>query len=312
MSTPEHISAGGRRTRVRLEGDPSAAPVVLVHGLGRSLEDWSPQYAQLSEHYRVIGLDLPGSGFSERMPGPVTLPALAKGSFETLDALGENRAVHLVGNSLGGAVAQQMLALQPGRIASLTLVASAGFGSEVALLLRLLSAPVVGRLMTLHTTLSAARLTERTALADRKLVTRSRIDHALAIAREPDTGAVLHETGKALATLRGVRPEWRERLAAEVAQHPRPTLIVWGDKDRALPVHHLAAAKKVIAHARPELLTGVGHIPQLERPDEFAAILLDFLAGVEVPARVAASRGRRKRARTQPTSGAKRPATESA
>ena len=284
MSTPAMITVVGRQTRVRVEGYPDNPPVVLLHGVGRSLEDWAPQYSRLAKTHRVIALDLPGSGFSARSPEPTTLEVLARGVLETLDTLGEQRPVHVVGNSLGGAVAMQLLGLQRERVASLVLVNSAGFGSEVALPLRLLAVPILGDLAGRRTTRGSARLTERLSVADPSLVTMARIEHALAIARQPDTSTVTLETIRALAGFRGIKPGWRAELIATAATNPRPTMIIWGDRDRILPAHHLDAARRALPHAETHLFRGVGHMPQIERPDEFADRVQAFLADTE-PAR---------------------------
>ena len=281
MSAPTIISVEGRRTRVRIEGDPAHRPVVLLHGIGRSLEDWGPQYTRLARTHRVIALDLPGSGFSARSPERTTLTVLARCVLETLDAIGERRPLHVVGNSLGGAVAQQMLALEPDRVAGLVLVNSAGFGSEVALPLRLIAMPVIGELLTRRTTRAGALMSERLLFADPRLANSVRIEHALAIARQPDPSAVMRETTRELATWRGTKDGWRRELAGAVAQHPRPTLIVWGDRDRVLPARHLEAARRLLPHADTHLFTGIGHMPQIECPDEFGALVLAFLGDIE-------------------------------
>ena len=278
------ITVAGRRTRVRVEGHPANPPVVLLHGIGRSLEDWAPQYPRLAKTHRVIALDLPGSGFSARSRERTTLEVLARAVLETLDSLGEQRPAHVVGNSLGGAVALQMLGLEPERVASLVLVNSAGFGSEVALPLRLLAAPVLGDLVGRRTTRGSARMTERLTVADPSLVTTARIEHALAIATQPDTSAVTLETIRALASSRGIKPGWRAELIATAAKNPRPTMIIWGDRDRILPAHHLDAARRALPHAETHLFQGVGHMPQIECPDEFADRVQAFLADTE-PAR---------------------------
>ena len=280
------IHVEGRRTRVRVDGDPAHPPALLLHGIGRSLEDWAPQFTRLSGSHRLISLDLPGSGFSQRSTSPTSLPVLAQGVLETLDELGERRPVHVIGNSLGGAVAQQLSVLAPDRVASLTLVNSAGFGKEVALPLRLLTTPVLGRFMASRATPSTVRLMERLIFANPDLVTRSRVDHAMAIAQQPDTGEVVWETANALATARGgVRPEWRKSLSARVASEGKPTLIVWGDRDRILPARHLEEARRLLPHASTHVFTGVGHMPQIESPDAFASVVLEFLATLETPRR---------------------------
>lgn len=278
MNTSTIVSVNGRPTRVRAEGIPENPPVLLLHGIGRSLEDWDPQYSRLSGAYRVIGLDLPGFGYSARLPGPATVEVLARGVRETLDALDEHRPAHVIGNSLGGAVAQQLVAVEPDRVASLVLVDSAGFGSEVAALLRILALPGIGRLAARHTTRAGAALVERLIFADPTFVTKKRIDLAMDIARQPDPADVLYELVRAEIGIRGIRPAGRTELIAAANRHPRPTLIMWGERDRVQPARHLHAARSMYPHAETHLFPGVGHMPQLECPDDFATLVSAFLA----------------------------------
>lgn len=278
MSRPTFIEVDGRRTRVRTDGDPAKPPVLLVHGIGRSMEDWAPQYERLAQSHRVIALDVPGFGFSQRPRTAITLAALADGVAETLDALGETRPVHVVGNSLGGAIAQQMLVSAPERVASLALINSAGFGSEVTPLLRMLTVPVLGELSTRRSSRLSAALFERSIYADRSVATKARVDHAWTVGAQPGAGAVLRETVLELGTPRGVKPQWRRELAAAVTRTPRPTLIMWGTRDRILPAKHINEAMRVYPHAEAHLLNGIGHMPQIECPSRFADLVLPFLA----------------------------------
>lgn len=281
MSTPTVMTVEGRHTRVRIDGDPETPAVLLLHGLGRSLGDWAPQFPRLAA-YRTIALDLPGLGFSARRAGPMSVRALAHGVTSALDVLGEQRPVHVVGNSLGGAVALQLLALQPARVASLALISSAGFGSEVSWSVRMLATPGIGSFIARHPTRAGVRLVERTIYADRSLATQERIDHALTQARQPAAGPTLHELARAVASIRGVRHRFRHELLAEATGHPRPTLIVWGDRDRVLPVHHLEAARRYLPHAQTHVFSGIGHMPQIECPDEFAELLTGFISSLPV------------------------------
>jgi len=278
VTAPTIIDVAGRPARVRIDGDLSSPPVVLLHGIGRSLEDWGPASLRLAADYRVISLDIPGSGFSARRPGPATLTDFALGVLETLDALGETRPVHLMGHSLGGAIALQVQAIAPERVASLVLAGAAGFGSQVTPMMRLITLPVLGRLMTMRTTALSAQLAERTAFADPAFVTPARVEHALAMGNQPGSGAIMRETLQSLATVRGVRADWRQALLAAVARNPRPTLVVWGDQDRVLPASHLEAVRRLIPHAQTHLFTGAGHMTLIERADEFVALARDFIA----------------------------------
>ncbi len=268
----------GRRTRVIVKGDAHMPPVLFLHGIGRSLEDWEPQFsAYRHAGYRVIALDLPGNGFSERLPTITTLGMLARSVVETLDVIGETRRLHVLGHSLGGAVAMQLLTLRPERVATLVLCSSVGFGSETHPMLRLAATPFIGSLATRCTTRASARMIERLLYADQSLATKERIDHALTLARQPDTGVVTYETARSGGTIRGIRPEWREKLLDDVSLRPRPTLIVWGDRDRILPVKQLDAAQQFLPHAQVHVFRNVGHMPQVEVAREFAQLTLNFL-----------------------------------
>ncbi|GAB7039257.1 MULTISPECIES: alpha/beta fold hydrolase [Catenuloplanes] len=272
------IDVRGSRIRYHATGAPDAPPVVLLHGIGRSLEDWSPQHPLLDDAYRVISVDLPGFGLSRRLREPVTLASLAGGVWATLDALGETRPVHLIGNSLGGAVSMRMLTGDPARVRTLTLVNSAGFGREVTFAMRLLAVPGLGRPLLGRVRPRIARRAEASIFADRSLVTEERVATAIRLARQPDFAAVYLEIARELGGFRGIAGPWRSELLARVSRTPRPTLIVWGERDLILPAAHLAAARAALPHARWHLFPRTGHMPQLERPAEFATLARAHLA----------------------------------
>jgi len=272
------LTVRGARIRVRESGDPGHPPVLLLHGIGRSLEDWDPQHERLAGDHRLISVDLPGFGLSEPLPGRVTLAGLAEGVAATVDTLGEDRPLHVMGNSLGGAVAMTMLTAAPDRIATLTLVNSAGFGKEVALALRILAVPGLGKPLLRRIDARSAYRIERSLFHDRAHVTQERVDLALRVAARPHNARVFLETARELGTLRGIRAPWRETLLGQVTAHARPALIVWGDRDLILPAAHLAAARAAFPHARTHLFPDTGHMPQIERADDFADLARVFLA----------------------------------
>ncbi|GAA4602252.1 pimeloyl-ACP methyl ester carboxylesterase [Actinoplanes octamycinicus] len=277
-----YVTVRGNRIRFHETGDPAAPPVLLLHGIGRSLEDWSLQHSRFDDEYRVISLDMPGFGLSQRMPAPTTLPVLADGVWATLDALGETRPVHLMGNSLGGAVSMTMLASAPERVSTLTLVNSAGFGKEVTWALRVLALPGLGRTMLRNINKMSAPRVERTLFRDRALVTPERVAMAIKIAKQPDFAPVYLEIAKALGGFRGVAPAWRTSLLESLTALEKPTMILWGDRDMILPCHHMAAARTAFPHARSHMFPNTGHMPQIERPDEFAGMVRPMLAEVAV------------------------------
>jgi pimeloyl-ACP methyl ester carboxylesterase len=272
-STTSDITAGGRRVRYRVNG--AGPPVVMLHGIGRSLEDWSEQHELLQDRFRVYSVDLAGFGWSEPLTEPYTLPALASFVEDFLDAVDVAGPAHLVGNSLGGAVAMQVAVQAPRRVASLVLVDSAGFGREVSLGLRLLAIRPLGRLL-LRPSRSGARQVERSIFHDPSFATNARIEHAWWLAQRPHAARVMLETSRSLGTLRGVRHQWRQQLLEAVAELGIPVLAVWGSTDRILPAAHLEVAAERLPHARTHLFDDTGHMPQIERAAAFSRLVTDF------------------------------------
>src|SRR4051812_47140887 len=129
-AVPRDIEAGGRRLRVLDLGDGEATPVVLIHGFGADLNGWMFTQPGLAENRRAIALDLPGHGGSLKEVGAGDPASFAAAIGDALAALGIERA-HLVGHSMGGAIAAILASQQPQLVASLTLIAPAGLGPEI-------------------------------------------------------------------------------------------------------------------------------------------------------------------------------------
>ncbi|MEE1769998.1 alpha/beta fold hydrolase [Streptomyces sp. JV185] len=258
---------------VRYTAVGSGPPVLLLHGLDRSLADWAPLQAALPDH-RLIAIDVPGFGRSQPLPD-CRLASLSGHVERVLDGLEVASAVHVVGNSLGGAIAMQLTVHAPERVSSLTLLNSAGFGREVTWALRILDLPLLWRLL-LRPDEGNARLTERSLFHDPEFATPERIAAALALARREGAARTLRQVARDLGSWRGVRSGWRAKLLAEVSALATPTLVVWGTHDRILPARHLINAASALPRARTHLFPRTGHLPQIERTAETAALLRSF------------------------------------
>lgn len=283
------VQVDGVAVRVRVSGPEDGAPVMLVHGIGRSLEDWQAAQDRLAADFRVISMDLPGFGLTPKLRAKPGLPTFARAVVGVLDALGERRPVHLMGNSLGGAVAMTVATTRPERVASLVLVNSAGFGREANLPLRpmlygVLSAlPLVGgRFRPLAR--DAGLALNQALFADPAFATHEMVRHAAKVGRQPDFRATFVGTLMTLgAPLLGSWPGWRRALPAAVATAGKPVLVVWGDRDTVLPVGHFHAAVAALPDARSHLFPATGHMPQIERVEEFTALAADFVSAAAVP-----------------------------
>lgn len=278
-----HVAVDGVQVRIRVSGPETAEPVLLIHGIGRSLEDWQDSHDRLAAEYRVISTDLPGFGFTRRMKQRAGLPSFARAVIGVLDALGERRPVHMMGNSLGGAVAMTAATTYPGRVASLVLANSAGFGKEANVSLlpmlygALSTAPVIGsRFRPLAR--QAGIQVNRDLFYDKSFATEDMIRHAGKVGRQPDFRATFLSTATSLGMpMVGTYAGWRRRLLTKVAESKIPTLVVWGDTDNILPAKHFDAAVASLPHAKSHLFANTGHMPQIERAEEFTKLAADFV-----------------------------------
>ncbi|OUE23631.1 alpha/beta fold hydrolase [Clavibacter michiganensis] len=271
------IRVGDRQVRHRVTG--SGDPLLLLHGIGRSLEDWDEQHARLSVGHELHSLDLPGFGWSDPVDGDTTLESLADALPAYLDAAGVAGPVTVVGNSLGGAVAMTLATRHPDRVRALVLADSAGFGRGVTVGLRMLAFDPLATLL-MRPTPGNSRRSTRTIFHDPALTTDERVRHAQELSARPTHAATMLDIARDLGTVRGVSSRWRRPLVESVRLSGLPVLAVWGDRDRILPPAHLAAVARELPDARTRLIPDCGHMPQIERPDLFAGLVEDFLASL--------------------------------
>lgn len=274
----------GLRIRVLEEdGGRGGDPIVLIHGVGGWAENWRAVMAPLAASgRRVIALDLPGFGESERPkrvryfgPDDAFYPAFVLGA---MDALEIDRA-HIAGNSMGGAVSYMTAVTAPGRVSSLVLAAPGGLGRDVAFILRACALPGFGLLARLPHRRDAAHDILRTCFHDASRITPELYEEAIRYG-EPS----FPEFARALAAgvgIRGVRRGIREAWISRAPRYAGPVLIVWGREDRVLPVGHLGELGDVLARAEVHVIERCGHIAMAERPEEFLRVTLPFLERAE-------------------------------
>lgn len=260
-AAPHDIEAGGKRLRVLDIGAGDPLPVVLIHGFGADLNAWMFTQPALAEHRRAVALDLPGHGGSEKAVGPGDLATLSGAVAEALDVLGIERA-HLVGHSMGGAIALDFAVRQPDRVASLTLIAPAGLGPEI-------SAAFIDGFIRAQRRREAQEVLAL-LVHDPALVSRTMVEDVLRYKR-------LDGATAALETIAGAWfPNGNQtvELTAALAGLQAPVQIVWGRDDRILPVAHgKAFAGRVPLH----ILDGAGHLPHMEKAGEVNRLIARFI-----------------------------------
>ena len=259
---PRTIEAGGFLLNFLEAGGGADPPIVLVHGFGGDLNNWLFNVPALAEAHRLYALDLPGHGRSGKDVGNGSLASLAAAVLAFLDALEIDRA-HLVGHSLGGAVALELALRKPERAVSLTLVSPAGLGTEV-------SADYIEGFI------DAGRRKEMKAVlqmlfADPDLVSRDMVDDVLKYKRLDGVEDALRKVAGA------VFPDGRqsEVLAARLGELSQPIQLVWGEEDRIVPVAHADDLPGSIAVHR---LPGIGHMAHMEAAGEVNRLIAEIAA----------------------------------
>src|SRR5271157_5648933 len=267
----------------------SGPVLLLIHGMGGTLENWEVVLELLARGHTVVAPDLPGHGGSAPGAGDYSIGAFAAGLRDLLVALGHDRAT-LVGHSLGGGIAMQFAYQFPEIVERLVLVSSGGLGSEVSPVLRAAALPGAD-LFIAATAGPGGRAGSAVARGLAAVGLRPNADVAevargYASLADPDRRSAFLSTLRAVVGTDGQRVHAGDRLYLAEGV---PVLIIWGRNDPIIPVHHAEEAHKAIPGSRLAIFDDVGHLPQLESPGRFVAMLERFLTETE-PAQWDASR----------------------
>ena len=274
------VELHGHRAMYRTAGQGPA--VLLIHGMINSSRHWEDVALRLADAYRVIAPDLIGHGDAATPRGDYSLGAHAASIRDLLATIGVERAT-VVGHSLGGGVAMQFFYQFPQRTERLVLVSSGGLGPEVSPLLRAAALPGATALVRVA---ARPRLVEGLdgfggrlrASGNSKGVYLQAIARALRPLQEPGSRRAFLQTLRSVIDVHGQRVSARDRL---YLLGDMPTLLVWGERDRTIPLEHGLAASREIPNCRFETLPRAAHFPHLEDPDGLADVLRDFLASTE-------------------------------
>ncbi len=275
FSTAQTVSVHGRSVSYLQAGEGPL--LLLVHGMAGTARNWEQVIEPLALHNTVVAADFPGHGDSAPGGGDYSLGSLASGLRDLMIALGHERAT-LVGHSLGGGVALQFTYQFPELVERLVLVSSGGLGPEVGMVLRAAALPGAD-LFIRATAAPGSAVGSRISGALGKVGLRPNAD----LAEVGRAYASLADTDRRkafLSTLHAVVDTDGQRVAAldrlYLAEN-LPVLIVWGERDPIIPVSHGRAAHAQLPGSRLEVFPEVGHVPMLESPGRFAAVLQRFL-----------------------------------
>ena len=265
----------GQRIGYRAEG--SGSVLVLLHGIAGTSATWDDLIPRLSVRHRVLAPDLLGHGESAKPDGDYSLGAYANLLRDFLEVLGHERAT-LVGHSLGGGIALQFAYQFPEKCERLVLVSSGGLGREVHPVLRaavLPGAEVVLPWLSVAARKSVGRVVH--ALGNLGLRASADLEESwrsFVSLEEPEARRAFLHTVRGIIDLHGQRVSAHDRLYLAAGL---PTLILWGEKDRLIPVRHGREAHERIAGSRLEIFPGAGHFSWRDEPQRFAVVLLVFM-----------------------------------
>jgi pimeloyl-ACP methyl ester carboxylesterase len=286
------VEIDGRRINVVELGDGEPA-IVFVHGLAGSWQNWLenlPHFAAAG--HRVIAFDLPGFGLSETPRSKISIPGYGRLVDALLDRLGVGPAV-IVGNSMGGFIGAEVAIQYPPRVQRLVLVSAAGLTVEYQRHDRALGVLRFGKrlLMAWGGFVGARSEAIATRPRARRLLMRLVVHDAdglpAPLIAEQVRGAGNPGFVDALDALTDYP------IRARLGEIACPTLIVWGTDDKLVPVRDAAEFERLIPDARKVVWPETGHVPMLERPAAFNALVEAFVDEGAESGRTGRGTGRR-------------------
>jgi len=259
----------------------SGPVLLLVHGMAGTCDNWGSVIEPLAMKHTVIAPDFPGHGASAPGGGDYSLGGLAGGLRDLLLTLGHERAT-LVGHSLGGGVAMQFTYQFPEMVERLVLVSSGGLGPDVSPVLRAAALPGADLFISATAGVGArvGSVLGRGlgAIGLRPSADVAEVARGYATLSDPERRKAFLATLRSVVGTEGQRVGALDRLYLAEAL---PLLIVWGENDPIIPVEHAREAHAQLPSSHLEIFEDTGHVPQLERPGRFIAVLERFFAETE-------------------------------
>jgi pimeloyl-ACP methyl ester carboxylesterase len=266
------IDLDGIRVHYQEAGDAHAPALILIHGFASSTLVWSKVFLRFaSAGYRVIAVDMLGYGYSAKpRNGEYTIDGQAKLLTRLLDELGIPRAI-FVGCSYGGAVAAICALDYPERVEQLVLVGTVNNNRPLEFkLMRVFSSPLFGDVV------SPLLIGSRRLLRLRMKRVYDRHAWVMDERRVDARHLPLRAAGTHRAIIRTVR-EWdAERISRDAHLIRQPTLLLWGENDKDIPLADGERLHEEIPGSRLIVFLNCGHLPHEEYPEAFTDVVIDF------------------------------------
>jgi pimeloyl-ACP methyl ester carboxylesterase len=254
-------------------------PLLFIHGLAGLWQNWLLNIPAFMDGHRVIAPDLPGFGGSPMPEGEITVNGYAQTVDAVCGALGVESAI-VVGNSMGGFIGAELAIAFPTDVSKLVLVSAVGLSIEY-----------VQREPLIALARAWAAATARAGARSEAVIRRPRLRRAAlqSVLRYPEKLSFpltweLVQGAAHPGFLPAMEALTDYRVRDKLVQIEVPTLIVWGRNDMLVPVDDAEEFERLIGrNARKQIFDDTGHVPMIERPSRFNALLREFIAGREAP-----------------------------
>ena len=271
----QYIEVGDIRTRYWDMGG-GGTPVILLHGLGGYIENWDLNMAALAQERQVYAVDLVGFGLSDKPRVEYTIQYLTDFLHKFMQTLEIERAT-LIGESMGGIISLWFAQQYPEQVEKLVLEASGGLGKEVSIYLRIMTLPILGEYFVRPSRKGSEDL-QKEIFYDRDLITDEWIEEDYQMSNQPGAQRCLLSALRSMGNIWGFKREIYMPILENLDKIEVPTLIIWGKQDQIIPVAHAHAAAQRLPDARLHILDGCGHVPNIERAEEFNQLVTAFLS----------------------------------
>jgi 4,5:9,10-diseco-3-hydroxy-5,9,17-trioxoandrosta-1(10),2-diene-4-oate hydrolase len=252
--------------------------VILLHGVGCHVEFWEKNIAALAQEHRVFAIDIVGFGRTDKPDEfyrSQHMAYMANFVLDFMNAMDIDKA-SLVGNSMGGGISIVVAAQAPERVEKIVLVDSAGLGRKISFMLRLMTIPVIGEVLTKPTRQGAVRFVQMGSY-DPSQINEDFIDRVADINKIPGNQRSLLSVLRESLNMFGMKKGLLDDFSSCLKKINAPILVIWGRQDRIIPVTDGEVAVEKMTDVRLHIMDQAGHSPQIDKPEEFNAAVLDFL-----------------------------------
>jgi pimeloyl-ACP methyl ester carboxylesterase len=268
---------GGARVHVRDRGPREGLTLVLLHGSNASLFTWEPWAKRLGDTFRIVTIDLPAHGLTGAVSdADYSYEAMVTFVRDVVNALGVQRFA-IGGNSMGGRLSALFAGQYPDRVTHLILVDPGGLPVKqvepVPLAFRLLRLPILNRILLYITPRSIVVDALNEAVSHKEIITDEMVDRYWEFARLEGTREATIMRANIIS----------KAITERLGNIKAPTLILWGEEDRVIPVDHAREFHARIPGSRLIVYPMTGHIPQEELPDQSASDVREFLSRAVSP-----------------------------